>query len=94
MGTNNETPTFPNGFHGWYETFFEISSRIGIELEKEFIKPFIDFRTQHGHMAVVELAKDLTDAFEKEHPHELWLEDDYWETIDKFISEELNKERV
>lgn len=83
---------FPNGFTSWHETHFEIVEAITvIMLGYSDNQHNIVSQKQKdgGRSALYELAKELTDEFEKLHIGEKWEELDWYDTIEAFIKEKL-----
>jgi len=81
---------FPNGFASWQETHFEVVSAIAIELFKDNTpsKLMAERYEAHGIGGMYELAKELTDKFEKKFKGKVW--DGEWiDVLDDFIKEEL-----
>jgi hypothetical protein len=85
----NRSNRFPNGFDSWQETHCEICFAIGIEANKEDSSGVVeDVREADGMGGLWELAKDLTDAFEKANEGRQW--DGEWiDEIDAYIQSKL-----
>lgn len=84
----NEHPTFPKDFVSWYETFYEMVAGFYSNPDNEFLNKI---ENDQGRGGMWELAKDLTDKFEKKYQDTPWGDEgfDYYESIDKFLEEEL-----
>lgn len=85
----NRSNRFPNGFDSWQETHCEICFAIGIEANKQDPSGMVEqVREADGMGGLWELAKDLTDEFEKTNADREW--DGEWiDTIDEFIKSKL-----
>ena len=83
---------FPNGVTSYLETYYEIVAEITSILNSE-IKPecpkIYNIYESQGRRGLYELAESLTDKFENFYCEEDFAELDYYETIDKFLEEEL-----
>jgi hypothetical protein len=88
----SERMVFPNGFTSWMETNFEVVTyitEINNKTEGFGACPLLeDAQASSGHYAIVEMAKDLTDKFEKLHEGREW-DGEYFETLQDFLYEEL-----
>lgn len=62
---------FPNGFEDWHETHYVISTYIS-KTENRLRSLANRRRTEQGMGGLCELAKELTDEFEKLHEGRLW----------------------
>lgn len=89
-----DEPEFPNGFRSWMETHHEVVSAITVILCKK--KPTgIVAQTQEesGSTALYDLAKKLTDEFEKLNEGLEWGVDegaeDFMEAIEEFLNKKL-----
>lgn len=88
--TSTMKKNFINGFPSWMESFFEITSVIAIELEKNKTdsKIIAERYEVQGSCGMYELAEELTDKFENLHKGRDW--DGEWiDTIDEFVKKEL-----
>lgn len=86
---NNLKNKFPNDITSYLETFYEISIVIYKQIDKEngFVwKRYIN----QGTGGIYELVEELTDEFELKHKNEKWINKDFFEEIDLFLS---NKEQ-
>ena len=72
---NTSKEEFPNGFVSWYETFYEVVS-------------FIKNSSLEGRGVLYELAKNLTDKFERLNKDRYW-NGDFYDAINIFLEEEL-----
>ncbi|MCA6431217.1 MAG: hypothetical protein IM613_17415 [Cytophagales bacterium] len=83
------TPTFPNGFSSWYETFYEIAAAIGIEANGFEPSGLVAQTLEvQGTGGLYELAKELTDKFEMSNKGREW-DGDFFDEIEAFIEKEL-----
>jgi len=87
-------PIFPNGFTSWIETYYEIVSGIEQQLNnKDEIGRAWEVENTQGIGGRYELAKELTDKFEKQYEGVVWGETlaafDYFDAIYEFINNEL-----
>ena len=75
----------------YLETHFEIVQAITIEWLKGNPQGKVkEKQEESGHGGLYELAKDLTDKFEKLHENTEWgFELGYFETLEEFIKNEL-----
>jgi hypothetical protein len=83
---------FPNGFTSWMETHHEIVSKIAREMIHVNIKSNViheRFKKQ-GTGGLYELAEELTNKFENQYKDETWEENDWFDTMSKFLNKELN----
>ena len=82
----NSTELFPNGFDSWVETHHEIVAAIVNQSENE---DSITYQTieKNGSGGLYELAKDLTDQFEKANQNTIW-DGNYFDALENFL---LNK---
>ena len=84
-----EEKIFPNGFASWQETHFEIVSAIVIEARKNFPSGKVGQAIEaKGTGGLYELAKELTDQFEKMHKGYQW-DGEFFDTIEEFCENEL-----
>lgn len=86
---SNRSNRFPNGFDSWQETHCEICFAIGAEASKQDSSGKVeDVREADGMGGLWQLAKDLTDEFEKANEGRQW--DGEWiDEIDEFIKSKL-----
>jgi hypothetical protein len=85
-----KTKHFPNGFACWQETHFEVVQAITLESMKDRSTGLVAYRYEaQGIGGLYELAEELTDEFEALHEAEDWVENDYLETIEKWLIEKL-----
>lgn len=88
-------PEMPNGFNSWQQTFFEMSTFV-IHSLKEIEQGYKgkrynvcveieDTLNNQGMIGIYTLVQMWTDEFEKTHIDWNWDQNDFWETIDKFI---------
>ncbi|RMZ61280.1 hypothetical protein D1632_00265 [Chryseobacterium nematophagum] len=75
---------FPNGITSYLETHCLISTALGSLIDKE-IGFACERYSKQDSGGLYELAKELTDEFEKLHYNEEWIDRDYLEEIDFFI---------
>ena len=87
-----ENKEFPNGLTSYLETYYEIVAEITFiiisEIKTSHTKVDAIYTSQ-GRRGLYELAESLTDKFENFYCEEDFAELDYYETIDKFLEEEL-----
>lgn len=86
-----EPSPFPNGFDCWQETHFEISRAIA-QQENVLGSKVQEHAESWGTGGLYDLAKELTDKFEKMHEGKAWGEDEnsvYFDEIQKFLDAEL-----
>ena len=76
---------FPNGFVSWYKTFYEIVAYIERTNDNPIIQEIINLEVG---ASLYELAKKLTDKFERLNKDKCW-EGDFYDTINIFLEEEL-----
>lgn len=80
---------FPNGFTSWQETHFETVQAITKEWLKDSPKGIVAVRQGlQGHGGLYELAKELTDKFEKQNKGRTW-DGDFFDEIENFLNKEL-----
>lgn len=87
---------FPNGITGWAETYYMVVAEIEVasDMPDEAPKRIEDVLFSNGQPGLWELAKDLTDKFEKENAGVVWGEEkDYHETFEVFIKKEIYDEQ-
>lgn len=78
---------FPNGFHAWQETHFEIVSAINQEWRKDTPTGIVAERqAAQGHGGLYELAEELTDEFERRYANFEW-DGEFFDLIEEFIRE-------
>lgn len=80
---------FPNGVESYLETYYEVVSKI--ENDLNFGVKNLSWKTDKdfGRKWLYDLAQDLTLRFEQQYAP-TWFEIyDFYETIDKFLEEEL-----
>lgn len=83
---------FPNGITDWAETHYMVVAEIEVasDMPDEAPKRIEDV----GQTELWELAKNLTDKFEKENAGVVWGEEkDYHETFEVFIKKEIYDEQ-
>lgn len=81
---------FPNGFDSWQETHFEIVQGITTEWLKDTPTGLVEeYHSALGHGGLYELAKHLTDKFEKLNEGREW-DGEFFEEIEEFIEKELH----
>jgi len=92
-------PLFPNGFESWQETHFEVVKNILWETsnglqngdENNFWTLYANVYKKKGDGGLYELAKEITDGFEKLYtPESLFMDSDdkesmYYETLEAFL---------
>lgn len=85
-----EHKEFPNGFTSWMETHHEVVSAIAIELNKDETTSQIisEWKEAQGTGGMYELAKELTDKFEKANKGREW-DGDFFDEIEAFLKIEL-----
>lgn len=81
---------FPNGFTSWQETHFEVVSYIydlrnNSPIESNIIN---DIQLRQGTGGFYELAKELTDEFEKLNEGRQW-DGEFFEEIELFLEQKL-----
>lgn len=62
-----ETKEFPNGFESWYETFYEIASKVAVILNEciDFLYPKLnEVQESQGTGGCYLFVRELTDKFE------------------------------
>jgi hypothetical protein len=82
---------FPNDFESWQETHFEIVSAITLALEKDEDEQPIKLQKiseTQGIGGLYELAKELTNEFEKLHEGRVW-DGEFIDEMEKFINEKI-----
>ena len=83
---------FPNGLTSYLETYYEVVAKLSwMEAEcTTFKSKIVDgIYESQGRKGLVDLAQDLTLKFEQQYAP-TWFEIyDFYETIDKFLEEEL-----
>lgn len=83
---------FPNGFRSWMETHHEIVTHMttlnqGGDWKSEIMR---QYHEQGGFPMFYDLAKDLTDDFEKVYKGVKWgVEIEFFETIESFCKQRL-----
>lgn len=80
---------FLNGFDSWQETHYEVVQAITMEQAKDDPQGVV--RERHdaqGHGGLYELAKELTDEFEKLNEGRQW-DGEFFEEIEKFVQGKL-----
>lgn len=90
-GFMNGTNDFPTQFTSWHQTHFEIGSEITRQLLANIPGLVVETYEEHGTLSMYDLAKQLTDTFEKLHQGRQW-DGDYFETIEAFCKEHLPTE--
>lgn len=80
---------FPNGLESYLETYYEVVSKI--ENDLNFGVENLSWKTDKdfGRKGVYDLAQDLTLKFEQQYAPTWFEVYDFYETIDKFLEEEL-----
>ena len=82
----NSSEPFPNGFDSWVETHHEIVAAITQQTDIEKSITVLIAETK-GTGGLYELAKDLTDQFEKAYQNTIW-DGNYFDALENFL---LNK---
>ena len=81
---------FPNGVISYLETYYEIVANITQSINLgDTSKRVTNIYESQGRRGLYELTEFLTDKFEKFYCEEDFAELDFYETIDKFLGEEL-----
>lgn len=75
---------FPNGFTNWLETSIEITEGLVRAIDKDLIE--LD-----GRGGLWETVEDYTDEFEKLYEGELWIDKEWFDTLDDFILNKIKK---
>ncbi len=85
-----ENKEFPNGLTSYLETYYEVVSEITQSINLgDTSKRVNNIYESQGRGGLYELTESLTDKFEKFYCEEDFAELDFYETIDKFLGEEL-----
>ena len=80
---------FPNGLTSYLETYYEVVSKIEYDLNVVAKNLTWKINESQGKKGLYDLAQDLTLKFEQQYAP-TWFEIyDFYETIDKFLEEEL-----
>lgn len=80
---------FPNGFTSWQETHYEVVQAITFIAQQDEPYGIVEERREaQGHGGLYELARELTDAFEKEHEEYEW-DGEFFDTIEAWLDEKL-----
>ncbi len=91
---------FPNGFESWYETFYEVVAFIeetfdyyfDYNIELEGLNEVVAKRYQeHGTGGKYMLAREWTDAFEKENEGREW-DGEFYDEIYEFVKKKNNED--
>ena len=75
---------FPNGFTNWLETSIEITEGLVKAIDKDLIE--LD-----GRGGLWETVEDYTDEFENLYEGELWIDKEWFDTLDDFILNKIKK---
>ena len=90
-----ETIETPNGFESWYETFYEITSKVAVIQNRcfEILYPKLKVVVKtEGTVGVYSFVKELTDKFELQYQGVEWGSNDYlcyFDRLDEFLEKEL-----
>ena len=90
-----ETIEFSNGFESWYETFYEIASKVAVILNEctEFLYPKLnEVQESQGTGGCYLFVKELADKFELQYEGVEWGMDEYYcyfDRLDEFLEKEL-----
>ena len=86
----NPEEKFPNGFESWQETHFEIVSQISYysRLDKCTSNVVNKAQEEQGTGGLYELAKALTNEFEKIHKGREW-DGEFFDEVENFLTEKL-----
>lgn len=77
---------YTGDFEDWHETHYEVVKHFVLN-EDIFLDKIDDSERQDkGTGGMWVLAKDITEAFQKEYENEIWNELDYYETLWNFIN--------
>lgn len=80
----------PNGLGTWIDVYFEVVNFISIKLNKDGIDEFIEkIIRESGRNGLKTLASDLTNEFEAKFDDEYWVENDFYDEIEKFLKEKI-----
>ena len=80
---------FPNGVESYLETYYEVVGKIQYDLNVGSKNLTWKINESQGKKGLYDLAQDLTLKFEQQYAP-TWFEIyDFYETIDKFLEEEL-----
>lgn len=84
---------FPNGFTSWHETHYEVVAVIQyIFTSDNYNHPLVHYFDREGTEGLYELARRLTDEFEKVFEDADWGGDlNYFDTLHKFLTDEFRK---
>lgn len=83
-----QVPRFPNGFESWQETHFEVVNYITLDYERNPNGYMAKVYEEQGTGGAYELAKQLTDEFEKLYEGKEW-DGEFFETIESFLMQKL-----
>ena len=75
---------FPNGFTNWLETSIEITVGLVRAIDKDLIELY-------GRGGLWEAVEEYTDEFEKLYEGELWIDKEWFDTLDDFILNKIKK---
>ena len=81
---DTESPQFPNGFDSWRETHFEVVAQIALAREQDEDGLVKQAEDSQGTGGLYELAKSLTDEFEKLHAGKEW-DGEFFDAIEDFL---------
>ena len=85
----NYVPEFPNGFEDWHETHYHVSIRINELCENDQLTGSLKkYYEKCGTGGLMEIAKLLTDEFEKKHEGYEW-DGEWCDEIDKLVESKL-----
>lgn len=84
------TPTFPNGYESFIDTFFQISCLIQNNYDENWnndtasvVKQWQSFG---GHSYLCELAHSWALQFERKYNTDYWIENDFYDTLESFFA--------
>ena len=82
---------FPNGFHSWIETYYEVVQRITSEISGDVLSYRVNqVFTEFGHGGCYQLAEELTDRFETLNKGRAW-DGEFFDEIDEFLDKEMSQ---
>lgn len=78
-------------FESWHETHFEVVSAIILDAEREEASPLItSVMEEYGTGGLYELAKSLTDEFEKLNASREW-DGEWLDELEEFLNKKFNE---
>lgn len=81
---------FPNGIESYLETYYEIVAEITQSINLgDLSEKVTTIQQSQGRKGLYDLAQDLTIKFEQQYAPTWFEVYDFYETIDKFLEEEL-----